>query len=147
MASGRVDHQALGLVDYQHVFVLVHNIQGDLLGDNVDGLGLGDGDLDLVAGIELVILFSQLAAPQHTALFQQLLSTGTAQIFHRAGKKRVQPLAGDVSIKDHFFSSFQKALLKKRRCTSSAMQPQVIKQSATLNTGKSMNSRWIMSTT
>ena len=47
----------------------------------------------------------------------------------------------------YFFSSFQNSLLKKIREITMAKQPQVMKQSATLNTGKLMNFVSIISTT
>ena len=46
-----------------------------------------------------------------------------------------------------FVSSFQKPLLNKNRWAISRKQLQVIKQSATLNTGNFINSVWIISTT
>ena len=46
-----------------------------------------------------------------------------------------------------FFSSFQNSLLNSTRWAMSSTQPQVMKQSATLKTGKRMNSTSIMSTT
>ena len=57
----------------------------------------------------------------------------------------VQP--GKVSGYDHFLSSFQNDLLKNTRWIISKMQPQVMKLSATLNTGKVINSVSIISTT
>ena len=51
------------------------------------------------------------------------------------------------STTNYFLSSFQKALLKNTRCKISKIQPQVMKQSATLNTANRMKSTSIMSTT
>ena len=47
----------------------------------------------------------------------------------------------------YFFSSFQNSLLKRIRLVIMAIQPQVMKQSATLNTGNRMNLVSSMSTT
>ena len=41
MAGGGVYHHPHGLVDHHHVVVLVDDVQGDVLGDEVNVLGLG----------------------------------------------------------------------------------------------------------
>ena len=51
------------------------------------------------------------------------------------------------ALQGHFFSSLKNPLLQKTKWAISSTQPQVMKQSATLKTGKRMNSTSIMSTT
>ena len=142
-----VDHQALGLVDHQHILVLIHDVQGDLLRFNVHGLGFRDGDGQGVAHIQSVIFLAGAAVARHMAPLHQLLGGAAAHVRQAPGQERVQPLPGGIGGEDHLASSFQNFLLNSSRLTISAAQPQVMKQSATLNTGKSMKSTRIMSTT
>ena len=44
VAGGRMDHQPLGLVHHDHVAVLVHHIQGDVLGRHVHRLRVRQGN-------------------------------------------------------------------------------------------------------
>ena len=147
MTDGRVDHQALGLVDHHHILVLIDDVQGNVLGHDVHRFGLRNGDLNGVAGIQFVIFLAGLAVSRHGALIHELLGGGAGQVRADTGHEGVQPLAGNVSGKNHFFSSFQNSLLNRIRETIMAMQPQVMKQSATLNTGNTMNFVSIISTT
>ena len=65
-------------------------------------------------------------------------SPARAQTLPGPGQEGIQPFPGGVGDQAHLCSSFQKSLWKKARCTITSTQPQVMKQSATLNTGKSM---------
>ena len=102
---------------------------------------------DLVPGGQTVVFPGGAAVFRDPALFQQVLGGAAAQLCS-PGQEGVQPLPFQIGVEGHdFFSSFQKALLQKIRWKNSTMQPQVMKQSATLNTGKSINVVSIMSTT
>ena len=103
--------------------------------------------VNFVADTQLIILFTGLSVPQDTALLQQLLGCRPGQTLTASGKECVQPLPGNIRIQGHFFPSFQKFRFIKIRWIISKMQPQEIKQSATLNTGKSIKSVLIISTT
>ena len=148
MTGGRMYHQALGLIDHQHILVLVNNIQFHLGGRNIHRLGFGQGNGDLIPQIQFVIFLTGLATAQNTTLFQQFLRRRSGHSLHIARQKGIQTFPGNIRKQGHFFfSSFQNSLLKKIRWHTSKIPPQVIKQSATLNTGNSMNSSWIISTT
>ena len=146
VTRGGMHHHTHGFIDHDDISVLVHDVQGNVPGGNIHGLCLGNGKLHPVPGIQAVILPAGSAVEGDLALLNELLGGGAGQA-GAPGQKRVQTLPGDVSGEGHFFSSFQKDLFRKNRCAIRAMQPQVMKQSATLNTGKSMNSVSIMSTT
>ena len=143
-----MDHQTLRLVDHQHIIVFVHDVQRHLRGHDVHFLGFRQRHGDLIAYIQFVVFLSGLTVSQNAAFLQQLLHTGTAHIFNTAGHEGIQTLAGNVGNQHHFFfSSFQNSLLIRNRCKSSRIALQVIKQSATLNTGNTMKSVSIISTT
>ena len=147
MPGGRMDHQALGLVDDGHIFVLVDNLQRDVLGGDIHLLGLRDGVFHRVSQVQPVILLGKSAVQADGSGLNELLGGAAAQVIPLAGEEGIQPLAVLIRGQAHFFSSFQNSLLKKPRLTNRARQPQVMKQSATLNTGKEMNWVSIMSTT
>ena len=147
MPRRRVDHQPLGLVDHRHILVFVHNIQGHLLWRDVHFPGLRNGQLHGISHPQPVVFPGGTAIEQHVSIGNQLLGSAAAETLRAAAQERVQPLAVHRGFKDHFFSSFQNSLLKNPRLTNRAMQPQVMKQSATLNTGNSINWVSIMSTT
>ena len=148
VSGSGVNNKALWFVDHQHVVILVNNVQLHLCGYDVHFLGLGQCDGNLVADIQFVVFLSGLAVSQNAAFLQQLLCAGAAHILNRTGNERIQTLTGNIRDQNHFFfSSFQNSLLIRNRCAMSKMQPQVMKQSATLNTGKSIKAVSIISTT
>ena len=100
----RVNHQTLGLVDDQHVLVLVDDVQLHLGGPDIHRHRLGDLHHDGVAGLQTVIFPGIFAVFQHSPLFNELLGRAAAQL-GSPGEKCVQPLAGGVSGKFHSFSS------------------------------------------
>lgn len=97
MARRRVDHQPHGLVDHDHVAVLVDHIQRDLLGEHVNRGRVGQDDGKHVAGGGLVILLYPPAAAGDRALLQQPLGGGAGQLRQGAGEELVHPLPGPVS--------------------------------------------------
>ena len=143
----RVDHQTLGLVDDRQILVLVDNVQLHLSGYHVDGLGIRNRQGDFVPGLQAVIFFGRSAVQTHISVGNQLLGGASAQVRNGSAEKGIQPLSRLVRCQNHFFSSFQISLLQKARLANRAIQPQVMKQSATLNTGKSINWVSIISTT
>ena len=94
VAGGGVDHQAHRLVHHDHVVVLKHHVQGDVLGLHVDGLRVGQGEGHLVPGGGLIVLLHRRAVDGDGPLLQQALGGGAGQPLHAAGQKGVQPLAG-----------------------------------------------------
>ena len=147
MAGSGVDNKPLGLIDHNHILVFVDDIQCHFHRADIHGFGLRNGNGDGITGIQFVIFLAGLAVAQDTALVQKLLGSAAGQLRDTAGQKGIQPFTGQVGEECHFVSSFQNALLKKIMCTISRMQPQVMKQSATLKMGNSMNWVSIMSTT
>ena len=147
MPRRRVHHQPLGLVDHHHIRILIYNIQWNFPGGNVHRLGLRNGDLHQVPHIQPVIFLSRPSLQKDTALLHQLLDGTAAEPQLAPGQKGVQPFPGQIRNQPHFFPSFQIALLKKASRTIKRMQPQLMKQSARLNTGNSINSVSSISTT
>ena len=88
-----MDHHPHRLVDDNHVAVLIHHIQGDVLGDDLHRLGVGEQHLHHHAGGGLGVLFQGLSSAGHRPLLQQALGGGAGQALHLAGHKGVQPLA------------------------------------------------------
>ena len=146
MSGGRVHHQPLGLVDYQQILVLVDNIERYVLGLNIHGLGLRNLVGDGVAGIQLVVFLAGFSAAKNLPFLNESLGGAPAQTRYAPGQKGVQTLPRHIGIQSHL-RSFQKSLCTRSRLTISTAQPQVMKQSATLNTGKSMKVVSSMSTT
>ena len=97
IAGCGMHHHALGLVDDQHIAVLVDNVQGDVLGHGVDGLRVGQADLQCLAAGDLVILFHRPAVQQHPLFFCQPLGGGAGQLLHPVGQKLVQAAAPVLS--------------------------------------------------
>ena len=94
MPGGRMHHQPLGLVDHQHILVFVDDIQRHFRSHNIHGLGLRDGILHNVPGIQLVVLFAGLAVAQNLPLLNELLGSGAGQPLPHPGKKGIQPFPG-----------------------------------------------------
>ena len=61
MARSGVYYHAHGLVDHHHVVVLIDDVQGDVLGNEVNILGLGRGHQQGVPRLEGGVLFHGLA--------------------------------------------------------------------------------------
>ena len=78
MACRRVNHQSLGLVDDQHIFVLIDDVQLHFGGRNVHLPGFRHFKGDLVTRIQLVVFLSGLATQQNAALLNELLCPGAA---------------------------------------------------------------------
>ena len=93
MAGGGVDHHAHRLVHHDHVAVLIHHIQGDVLGEDVHRLRLREDHLNDLPGGGLFALFQGAASAGHRPLLQQPLGGGAGEPLHAAGQKGVQPLA------------------------------------------------------
>ena len=146
MARRRVHYQPLGLVDDQQIIVLVDDIQRHFLGRDVHSLRLGNLVGNGIANIQFVVFLTGLSVAGNQPFLNELLGGAAAQIRHAPGEKGVQPLPGNIGKQGHLFS-FQKSLWNRNRCTISSTQPQVMKQSATLNTGKSIKVVSIISTT
>ena len=140
VTGGGMHHQPLGLVDDHHILIFIHNVQGNVTGFHIDFFWLRQGYLHRVARGQTVIFLSRLSVQGDAALVQELLGGGAAQVQFAACQKGIQPFSGGICKKGHFLSSFQICLLHKIRWSISRMQPQLIKQSATLNTGKFINS-------
>ena len=94
MSGGGVDHHAHRLIYHDHIPVLVHHVQRDVLGEDVHRLGVGEENLHHIAGGGAVILFQRFPAAGHRPVLQQALGGGAGQPLHAAGQKGVQPLAG-----------------------------------------------------
>jgi len=72
----------VGLVYYYYVLVLVNYVKGDILGLCLIGHGVGQCQLDLLAGAQNVVFLDRLAAYRHSSL--------VAKTRHgRAGQRRL----------------------------------------------------------
>ena len=78
MPSGGMHHQALGLIDDQHILVFIHDVQVHLGGADIHGLGFGDLITDLITDIQFIIFLSGLTVATDSALFNELLGCAAA---------------------------------------------------------------------
>ena len=76
----RMDHHPPRFVHHADIPVLVHDIQGDILGDQLDGLCLRNGIADVVPHTYLVAPFARVAVDQHQTLLDQGLHPRPGQI-------------------------------------------------------------------
>ena len=67
IAGGRVDDQPGGLVDHQQMLVLEDDLQRDVLGHVVRGLGLGDGRRRALVAADLVGRVAKRGPPSGAA--------------------------------------------------------------------------------
>ena len=104
VSGGGVDHQPLGLVDDQHILVLVDDLQVHLRGLDIHAYRLGDLHLDGVARLQAVIFLGIFAVFQHISLLDELLGGTAAHVSH-PGEEGIQTLPGDISGKNHSRSS------------------------------------------
>ena len=93
VAGGGVDHHAHRFVHHDHIAVLVHHVQRDVLGEDVHRLRLREDHLNDLPGGGLFALFQGTASAGHRPLLQQPLGGGAGEPLHTAGQKGVQPLA------------------------------------------------------
>ena len=105
MPCRRMHHQALGLVDYQKILVLVDDVQLHFGGGDVHGLGFGDGKGDHVAHIQFVVFLAGLAVALHPALFNEPLGGTAGHVFRPPCQERVQTLPSHI--RDQFHSKPQ----------------------------------------
>ena len=94
VARGGVDHHARGLVDHDHVLVLIDHVQRDVLGQQGAVRGLGQGDGDLLSARELIVLGRPFPVDQHRAALDELLGSGSAHALQRGGEEAVDAPAG-----------------------------------------------------
>ena len=137
VAGGGVDHQAHGLVDHDDILVLEDHVQGDVLGDGLQGHRVGDDHGDLIPDVQPLVFLQGLVLPVDPPLLQELLGGGPGQVGEDLGQEEVRPLAvllgGEVD--GHGLASFSPV---KRTVSTSSTPPMTTPMSATLKTGKCM---------
>ena len=101
VSGGRMDDDALGLVEHQHVRVLPDHVQRQIARLDLNLAHLGQ--LDRIDGpsLGLVLLAQHLAVLRHRPGLQQLLRRGAGHILKRLGQKHVQAQAGRFGFQVH----------------------------------------------
>ena len=98
VAGGRMDHQPLGLVHHDHVAVLVHHIQGDVLGRHVHRLRVRQGNGHGLSPAQAVVFRQGLSGSGDPPLLAQPGGGGAGHIRQLSGQPGVQPGAGVLRI-------------------------------------------------
>ena len=101
VSGGRMDDDALGLVEYQHVRVLPNHVQRQIAGLDLDLAHFGQLDRVDGPGYSLVLLAQGLAVLRHRPGLQQLLRRRAGHILKRLGQKHVQTQAGRFGFQNH----------------------------------------------
>ena len=73
ISGRRVDNHPFGLVNDQKMFIFIHNVQRNRLGDGFNGLGVWQRQLYRVAGCYFIFFVDRNAVTQHHPLFHQCL--------------------------------------------------------------------------
>jgi hypothetical protein len=90
-----VDHHAGRFVDDGEVLVLVEDIEGDVLGNGVEGSRLwGAFDLDGFAAVELLLGFGRVAVDADLASLDEKLDAGATDVGDRLGEVLVEAEVG-----------------------------------------------------
>ena len=93
VAGGRMHDHPLGFVDDEQVFVLIDDVERDILRLRFDRLRVGQRQRDGVAGGDLVFFVGRRAVAQHLPLFNQRLQRAAGKLPRLRGQPAVQPLA------------------------------------------------------
>jgi hypothetical protein len=86
-----VDDHPGGLVDHGEVFVLVDDVQRDLLGPHLHGVGLGNLEVDGVAGGNAVRGVGRVPVDKDEVAFDQASGRGAAEVLRVLGQKAIEP--------------------------------------------------------
>ena len=82
IAMARMHHHAGGFVHHQHIFVFVNDVQGNVLGQNLEPAALvGHDELHHIAGPYYVVGLDGLVIHQHIAGFDGLLHAAAGGVF------------------------------------------------------------------
>ena len=80
VAGGGVDDHAVGFIENDEVLVFVEDVEGDVLRDEFEGDGFGDGDADEVAGIEGLFGFGGAVVDEDVTVFDEGLQARTGML-------------------------------------------------------------------
>jgi hypothetical protein len=90
-----VDHHAGGFVDDGEVLVFVEDVEWDVLGDGMEGRGLGGAfDLDGFAAVELLPWFGGVAVDADLAGFDEKLNASAADVGQGLGEVEIEAEIG-----------------------------------------------------
>jgi hypothetical protein len=93
-AGAGVDHHACGLVDDGEVLVFVEDLEGDVLGEGVEGWRVrGTFDFDGLAAVELLFGLGGRAGDADLAVLDEELDTGAADVGDGLGEVLVEAQA------------------------------------------------------
>jgi hypothetical protein len=94
-AGSGVDHHSSGLVDDGEVLVFVEDVEGDVLGDGVEGRGLGRAfDLDGFATVEFLFGLGRIAIDADLACFDEELDAGSGDVREGLGEVEIEAEIG-----------------------------------------------------
>ena len=105
VAGGRVDDKPLGLIDDDHVRVLIADLQRDGLRRNGRFAHLWNFQLQRRPGGELFVLFDGPSGLRDRTLLDQALGLAAGQLRHEAAERAVEPFAVSVNRQRHAVSS------------------------------------------
>ena len=91
VARGRVDHQPSRLVHHNYVLVLIHHIQGDVLGQGLGWLRVRQLRLHQLPALQAAALGGGPSRHRHPAGFDEPRRGGAGQLRDAAGQEAVQP--------------------------------------------------------
>ena len=92
VARRRVDHHAHGLVHHDHVPVLIHHVQRDVLGPGLRLLRLRQRHLQHLSRLDPQVLRHRAAPVRNASLLQKPGGGGPGQPLQPPGQQAVRPL-------------------------------------------------------
>ena len=102
VAGGRVDDEPGGLVDDEEMLVLEDHPERNVLSDIVGGLGIGDGEAELLTPVHLHRGIAHEAEGRfHGSAPDQRLKALARQRRHRIGQGSVEPHPGVRGLQPH----------------------------------------------
>lgn len=93
VACGGVDDEARGFVDDEDVAVLIEDLQGNVLGDDFDGGGVGNSEGDLIARANDGTGLGGFTVEAGVVGFDQVLEAGTGMLGEARVEEAVEALA------------------------------------------------------
>ena len=102
IAVGRMYDQSGRLVDDDHVAVLIHDVQRNILWEDLQLFRFRNLDGDSIAVLDFeFLLIAKISIDRHVAALDKLLHVTPGDIFEARGKDYVQPLSRHFAI--HFY--------------------------------------------
>lgn len=106
IACGGVNHHAVRFVEDDEVFVFVQDVERDVLRNEFEGDGFGDGDADEVTRVEGLFGFGGALVDEDVAFFDEGLQARARVFLELGGKVGVEAGVRAVDFEGHSVTGF-----------------------------------------